>query len=170
MIVCKNCGSSIDDNAKFCTTCGQTISAEMPSMSINNEPATTVQQSNYQQPVYNQPSYQNGYNNQQPYQQPYSQQQIYINNTNPQIPAEYKPLSPWAYIGYGILYVIPIVGFILMIVFSFSGGNINKRNFARSFLYIFLIYIVIGIVIFLIMLATGASLFSALGSSSYYYY
>ena len=46
---------------------------------------------------------------------------------------KYRPLSPWAYLGYGILFAIPVVGWVLLIVFSLTDGNINRRNFARSY-------------------------------------
>lgn len=52
---------------------------------------------------------------------------------NETILTKYKPLSPWAYFGYNILFSIPVIGFILLIVFSFSNDNINRRNYARSF-------------------------------------
>lgn len=48
-------------------------------------------------------------------------------------PERFRPLSPWAYLGYTILFAIPLVGFICLIVFSLSDTNINRRNFARSF-------------------------------------
>lgn len=38
---------------------------------------------------------------------------------NETILTKYKPLSPWAYFGYNILFSIPVIGFILLIVFSF---------------------------------------------------
>lgn len=46
---------------------------------------------------------------------------------------QYRPLSPWAYFGLNILFSIPVVGFVFLIVYSFSKGNINRRNYARSF-------------------------------------
>lgn len=56
---------------------------------------------------------------------------------------EYKPIGMWGYFGYEILFSIPIVGFILLIVFSF-GGTVNKnlKNFARSY-FCFLILVAI---------------------------
>lgn len=48
------------------------------------------------------------------------------------IPAGYEPISMWGYFGYQILFAIPIIGFILVLVFAFSAQNINLRNFARS--------------------------------------
>lgn len=44
----------------------------------------------------------------------------------------YKPLSAWGYFGYELLFNIPLAGLILLIVFSFSNKNINRRNFARA--------------------------------------
>lgn len=60
---------------------------------------------------------------------------------------EFRPLSPWAYFGYSLLYSIPILGFIMMIINSFSSSNINKRNFTRSFWCVY----IIGFIVFLSM-------------------
>ena len=32
------------------------------------------------------------------------------------ISSQYRPLSAWAYFGYGILFNLPVIGFILLIV------------------------------------------------------
>ena len=46
---------------------------------------------------------------------------------------EYRPISMWGYFGYELLFAIPLIGFILLLVFAFGGSrNINLRNFARS--------------------------------------
>lgn len=70
----------------------------------------------------------------------------------PNLPQQYRPLSPWAYFGYQILYTIPVIGTIFLIIHAISRANINRRNFARSYFCI----LVIALVIFLITLATGA--------------
>ena len=63
------------------------------------------------------------------------------------LPDEYRPISMWGYFGYEILFSIPIVGFIVLLVFSFGGTkNVNLRNFARSY-FCFLIVIVIFAII-----------------------
>ncbi len=46
---------------------------------------------------------------------------------------KYRPLSPWAYFGYSLLFGIPLIGLIFLLIFSFNSRNINRRNFARSF-------------------------------------
>lgn len=66
----------------------------------------------------------------------------------PTVPYENKPLSPWAYLGYQILFSIPLVGFILLIVFSTGAArNINLRNFARSYWCAVLVILILGIVL-----------------------
>ncbi len=63
------------------------------------------------------------------------------------LPSQYRPLGAWGYFGYSILFNIPVIGFILLLVFSFSGSNINRRSFARSYFCGFIIaLIIIGVV------------------------
>ena len=51
------------------------------------------------------------------------------------IPYEYEPISMWGYFGYEILFSIPIIGFIVLLVYAFGGTrNINLRNFFKYFL------------------------------------
>lgn len=64
------------------------------------------------------------------------------------LPYKYRPLGAWGYLGYSLLYSIPIVGFILLIIFSFSNASVPRRNHARSFFFVLLTYsIIIGIAI-----------------------
>ncbi len=86
-----------------------------------------------------------------------------INNYAAQsIPSEYRPLSPWAYIGYSFLFSIPLVGLVLLIVFSFNSENLNRRNFARSYWCALLLVIIIVIV-----LAVTGTLGALIGDLSY---
>ena len=43
---------------------------------------------------------------------------------------ENKYIKPWGYIGYNILFNIPVIGFILLLVFSFDKSNLNRKYFA----------------------------------------
>ena len=102
----------------------------------------------------------------------YQAQQTRVNtnytnyNNSSYIPNEYKPLSPWAYVGYNLLFSLPIIGFIMMIVFAFDSSNINRRNYARSFFCAMLIGLIIGIIAMVIMFAVLGLSFSALSSST----
>lgn len=73
------------------------------------------------------------------------------------IPNEYKPLSAWAYFGYNLLFAIPLVGFIMLIVFSFDSSNINRRNYARSFFCAYLIALIIGVIVAILFTVLGVT-------------
>lgn len=54
--------------------------------------------------------------------------------TEKNLPEEFKPISAWGYIGYNLLFSIPIIGTIMLFVYAFGGtSKINLRNYARSF-------------------------------------
>ena len=58
----------------------------------------------------------------------------------------FRPLSAWAYFGYSLLFSIPLVGLILLIVFSFDDDRIVRRNFARSyFCGLILVAVLVGL-------------------------
>lgn len=65
---------------------------------------------------------------------------------------QFRPLSAWAYVGYTILFGLPLIGFVLMIVFALSDGNINRRNYARSFLC----WLLIGTIVGIALIVTGS--------------
>ena len=84
---------------------------------------------------------------------------------------KYAPLSPWAYFGLTILFQIPVIGLIFLIVFSISGKNINRRNFARSYWCVLALVLIIIAVYAIIAASLGAtnalfSLFSELFGKS----
>ena len=73
------------------------------------------------------------------------------------LPKEYRPIGAWAYFGYSILFSIPLVGLILLIVFSFDNTNINLRNFARSH---FCSLLICAIIFFIFFMIFGISMFT----------
>lgn len=76
-------------------------------------------------------------------------------NMEPKPTGRYAPLSPWAYFGLTILFQIPFVGLVFLIVFSISNGNINRRNFARSYWCVLVVIFVIAAIVMIVSLATG---------------
>lgn len=60
------------------------------------------------------------------------------------LPSQYRPLSAWAYWGLSLLYMVPVVGFIFLIIFSFKSDNINRRSFTRSY---WINYMIFGILL-----------------------
>lgn len=67
----------------------------------------------------------------------------YTYKNDPTIPPYYRPLSPWAYFGYNILFAIPLIGLIFLIVYAFDNSNINRKNYARSFFIVWLLVVII---------------------------
>ena len=75
------------------------------------------------------------------------------------IPAEYKPISAWGYVGYQLLFSIPCVGFIFLLIYAFGGtSNINLKNFARSYFCVLILLIIVFTIIFGILIALGFSI------------
>lgn len=139
-MICNQCGKENLDGTGFCAGCGNPL------------PQNTVQP-NYAQ--------QSG-NGQQipPVQQPVQQQvppvqpqpQVVYNNITPVVSEEYTPITMWGYFGYELLFSIPCVGFICLIIFSFTAKNKNVKNFARSY---FCYSIILAVIFAIILVATG---------------
>lgn len=102
MAICKNCGANIDENAKFCTSCGQPNTPSMPAMdTLGNtteptytEPTVNQGASNYGQTSYNGGFQQTGYGQSSynaGYQQP--QQNAYQQNTYGQPVYNAQPIA-----------------------------------------------------------------------------
>ena len=136
---CTSCGAELPEGTTFCTSCGAKVATAQPT-----QPSYDPNQ-NFQQPVNSNQNTYAGYN--QPYQQqiqPMTMQQF------PQMTTmeDTTPISPWGYIGYNILFSIPIVGLVMLFVYSFgSNTNVNLKNYARSFLLMMLIVVIIYVVI-----------------------
>lgn len=135
----------------------------------NNYSQNPAPQNPAPQGGYQQPSYQQG-----GYQQPYQQRPVY--QTAPPQPVspdtytgdpKFKPLSPWAYLGYLLLYSVVPFGWIAAIVHATNNENINRRNFARGYWCMVLVGVAVSVVLIILSLVLGASLFSALNSSGF---
>lgn len=68
-----------------------------------------------------------------------------------------KPISPLGYVGFEILYAIPVVGFICMLVFAFVAKNQNVKNFARAQFIALVLAIIFLLILCVIALASGVT-------------
>ena len=158
MAICKNCGTENSDGVKFCISCGtpfQTV--EQPVETPAEQPANDRP---YQEPVYDQAPNQNNQNYQygqynQGWQAP-PQAQPYPQYAPPvQEPEKEKgAVSVGKFIGIFLLMCIPLVGLIFMIVWA-CGGTKNRTivNFARAYLILCAIALVIAIVLSIVLIS-----------------
>lgn len=177
-MICTNCGKENVDTAAFCESCGTKLTPAAPAApevsaapevntaTVSEATTVTAPQPQYTPP---QPQYvppQNQYTPPQPrpvQATPYNNYAPVAKPATPVIPPEYKPLSGWAYFGWQLLFAIPLVGFILLIVFACGGThNINLRNFARSYFCALLIGAILAIIGIILTLVFGASVFAIL--------
>ncbi len=70
-------------------------------------------------------------------------------------PERFRPLSPGAYIGYGLLCLIPVVGPVFASVISLRTRNINLRCYTRAFLISYAALAVIVCVCALFLFSRG---------------
>ena len=83
-----------------------------------------------------------------------------MSETNINIPNEYRPLSAWGYVGYNLLFGLPLAGLIFVIVFALDNNYIARRNYARSVLCWMLIGIVLSIIIGVLFMVLEVGMYS----------
>ncbi len=163
---CRSCGKQLPDNARFCNQCGEAVRrpviipvpepaiaepepAPDPEPVYEPEPAPEPEPVAAPEPEPERPLYRRTPPREQPEDRP-----LFRPEPEPAVPEENRPLSPWAYFGYGILFSIPVIGLILLIIFSFAGKNINRRNFARSYWCKLIVVLAIELIL-LVLVFTG---------------
>ena len=57
-----------------------------------------------------------------------------------------KPISAWGYVGYNILWAIPVLGWLLWLGAALFAKNQNKKNYARSYFCVFLLVLLVAVV------------------------
>ena len=152
-MICKNCSAQIPDGSKFCTACGHKIVVEpFVALKPQQPPQTSPQAQSTQVPPqapYTQipPQVQQGHV--PPYNLNGTQQQTVSKNT-----ALDAPLTVLDFFLMSLLSFVPIIGFIFLLIWAFSGNaNINRKNYARAALIWILVSI--GLVILLSIIGGG---------------
>lgn len=164
---CKNCGNTFEDHMNICPRCGMQYvadtmaqsAAQYPNSQPNNGAAGSVQNPNqYPQPNYTQPSYQQSY-------------------TQPTYPA-YSNVPPSEQMTVGnwiatilLTQCLGVISLVLLFVWGF-GDNVPmaKKNYCRAMLIFEAIAVGLVIIMVILMIAAGESIFDKLDqySSSYY--
>ncbi len=67
--------------------------------------------------------------------------------TPPPSDSKYASVGVWSYVGMMVLFSLPVIGFILAIIWAFDARNINRRNYARAILVLTAIIFLLSTVI-----------------------
>jgi len=164
-MTCSSCGALIPEGTKFCGICGVAQIAPAPVEPVPAEPAPPPVYQDPTPPVVQEPPVYAAppapvYQAQPTYQQPAYQQPAYPPQPAYQAPPEaageqpppkgsrYAPISAIGYIGYFILFAIPIIGQILCIAFAFGkSGNANRRSLARAMFVMLILALVMALTV-----------------------
>lgn len=69
-----------------------------------------------------------------------------------ELPKKYRPISAWGYVGYNILFSLPLIGLIAIIVFAVKEGvNVNKRNYALSYIISYVITVLVTTILYILI-------------------
>ena len=162
-MICKNCSAQIPDGSKFCTVCGHKIVVEpfvapKPQQPPQTEPTQAQHMQTPPQTQHTQVPSQAPYTQIPPQVQqgqvpPYNlndaQQQTVSKN-----PALDAPLTVLDFFLMSLLSFVPIIGFIFLLIWAFSGNtNINRKNYARAALIWILVSV--GLMILLTIIGGG---------------
>ena len=82
---------------------------------------------------------------------------------------QYRLLSPWTYVGYGILFTLPVIGWILAIVFALNDDNLNRGNFARGYWCGVLVAVIVVVILSIAGMVMGVSIMDGFSSYQYNY-
>ncbi|MBQ7340936.1 MAG: zinc-ribbon domain-containing protein [Oscillospiraceae bacterium] len=134
---CKHCGTPLEDTVETCPNCGTTLTevAEPASEVVEIAPGEVVEILPEPVPAAAIPA--------EPVEP--TAKVVY------QIPPENEPLSAWSYFWLKVLFSVPIVGFVFLMIFTFHGGNLNRRSFARSYWCGLLVTVIVLAVLALIV-------------------
>lgn len=127
MAICTNCGSQVADGVKFCTSCGTAIATVTTSPPVQPAP----------QPI------------QQPAPPTYAVPAAPARgDAAPPQGSKYEPISTGGFFGIMLLMLIPIVNFLLLIIWACGGcRKVNKQNFAKAMLLWMLVGIGLSVLI-----------------------
>lgn len=128
---CPTCGNPNPDGYVLCSFCGNSLGSD--------------QQPAYQQPVFSQPIYNNtAYN-----QTPYNHNVMPGSDTNLE-----EPVSIGEWLVSMLICFIPVVGFVMMLVWAFSGDTKkSKSNYFKASLIMSGIMLAIYLVFFVFIIA-----------------
>lgn len=171
---CPSCGAEVSETAVFCKKCGTRLDEKEGKATADKDETVLLHDKNHiSEDMENDIDYERNRGNVKSKDAQYADRHatgtpgtgnVYNNVhmdsnygmiTEDQLPARYRPIGAWAYLGWTLLFSIPIAGLIIALVFALGNTeNINLRNFARS---MFCYLAVVAILVLLIVGGAGCT-------------
>lgn len=153
---CATCGSPLAADTKFCPTCGAAV------------PVNTAYTPPPPEPEYGAPVYTPAPQQEPVYGGAAGASQAPAEEQKPDSESKYAPVSMWQFVGLNALMIIPVVNLILLIVWACGSGTkkVNQINWARGQL----VWMGIGIVVSLLLMAALVPVFVQLVDMLEYYW
>ena len=138
---CPYCGAEQLEDTRFCTECGKYIGQTQESVSA--APAGDTVSAGIGS---------NGTNT-----------QVFVTEAEPDRNGKWGTITTWGWIGILLLLQIPIVNFVLVIVWSFGVSKKQvKQSFARAVLILGLVTAIISVVGTILLVRYGSSLYTSI--------
>lgn len=142
MAICLKCGAQLPDDSKFCTTCGAPMETPAPEVTSEVTPEVASEVTPEVTPeAASEPT---------PAPTPAPSPAVTPEPTKavPPTPTRgglFPALGTGAFFGMLLVFMLPVIGFIVSIVLTFAAKNRNLRNFSRAVLIWYLIGIVLTV-------------------------
>ena len=134
---CPNCGAMTE--GRYCPRCGKAMPVMPEPESVIPEPVRPAPEK--QEPVKPEPVKQEPVKQEPVKPEPVKQEPIIPQPAPEPVEAEEEQkepsrgrrlLRPWEYFGYSVLFMIPVIGWIFFLVFTFNKRNMNRYYWVRS--------------------------------------
>lgn len=165
---CTNCGKEIAEGVAFCTECGASVNTRAPApapkpaeqtiptprpivQAAQEPPAPSVQPSRQPEPTWSVSA-------QPVYQQPVPPPIMAQGDMKPAPGSKYGVVGTGTFFGLMLLFMLPVVGWIVCLIMAFASKNENKKHFARAMLIWVLISVVLCVVTYFLFSWIGKML------------
>ncbi len=135
MAICTNCGKELADGIRFCTECGTKVGMPIEDVQPDIAPVqeTTAQaEINVQQTIP-------------------TQQSVPVQQSFPQAEPAAEVVGTGTFFGLSLLFKIPLIGWLICIIMSFTSKNKNVKNYARSVLIWMIIGLIFSVIAYFIL-------------------
>jgi predicted nucleic acid-binding Zn ribbon protein len=136
MVFCTECGAKVPEGKKFCTECGNPVNSVKPPVQETAQTESEAEKTETVETVHT--------------AAPAAAAVASPINTDEQSPpGPFAVMSVSGFVVSSILMAIPVIGWLICIIWACGGcKNHNRRNFARSYLIFLAIGAAIGLVLY----------------------